>query len=152
MTGDDVVREAAEWLGTPWHPQASLKRKGADCKGLVWGVARELGLPEGSSPWAAISDYGPIIPVDTLKQGLAETMQRVTGEMRPGDVLLLNQGGKAQHLGIYAGKLNGRSGERLIHTWPSVGRVDATSLAGALMIWPVASVWRFKSLEQTDGV
>lgn len=39
---DQIIRVAREWIGTPYHHQASLKGIGTDCIGLVRGVYREL--------------------------------------------------------------------------------------------------------------
>jgi cell wall-associated NlpC family hydrolase len=37
-----IVALAREWLGTPYHHQASLKGVGTDCVGLVRGIWREV--------------------------------------------------------------------------------------------------------------
>ena len=44
VTRQEVVREAREWLGTPFHHQAREKGVGTDCGGLVGGVAVALGI------------------------------------------------------------------------------------------------------------
>jgi cell wall-associated NlpC family hydrolase len=137
MTREDVVTEARDWIGTPFRWQASLKRVGADCKGYIAGVARELAMPEAASVYAAMADYGARVPVATLKRGLAATLERV-GEPEPGDVLLLIVSGKAQHLGFHAG-------DALLHTY-SGKTVMASPLKGALRVWPLDSAWRFPSL------
>ncbi|MCC2110673.1 MAG: C40 family peptidase [Hyphomicrobiales bacterium] len=57
-TRDEIIAEAASWIGTPYRHQASLKGVGCDCLGLIRGVWRALygGEPEqipGYSPdWA----------------------------------------------------------------------------------------------------
>mgnify|MGYP001449176862 CR=1 FL=1 len=45
-----------QWLGTPYHPQASLRGVGVDCSGLHRGVARDLGwdMPPVPEPHATI--------------------------------------------------------------------------------------------------
>lgn len=140
MTRADLVAAARGWIGTPFRWQASLKGVGADCKGLVWGVARELGLPEAASVHAAVADYGAVVPVAALRRGLAETLAR-TPFAEPGDVLLLTIRGAPQHLAIHAGAA-------LIHTYNGGPRqVIASPLAPALRLWPLHSAWRFPSLE-----
>jgi cell wall-associated NlpC family hydrolase len=144
MTPADVIAEARSWIGTPFHWQASAKRVGCDCKGLVAGVARELGLPEARSLYAGISDYSEKVPVALLKAGLAATLQQV-GEPKPGDVLLMQIARKPQHLGIY-------TGTGVIHCWgrgaKGVGqKVIEHPAKSALRAWPLDSVWRFRSLE-----
>lgn len=145
MTGEDVVAEAREWVGTPFHWQASLKKIGCDCKGLVVGIARELKLPEGQGEFAKLaSDYGDRVPVALLKKGLRATLEPVAGEPEPGDVMLLLVSGRAQHLAIF-------TGSEIIHCW---GRGTVQSVlahpwnAAAQRLWPVDSVWRFGSLQR----
>ncbi len=139
-TAADIVAEARSWIDTPFHWQASVKGVGADCKGLIWGVARELGLPESESVYALRCDYGVKVPVGLLREGMAAVFDRVR-DPRPGDVLLLKIGHRAQHLGIHAGS-------SLIHTY-SRGRrrVLATPLSVALRAMPLDSAWRWRSLE-----
>jgi NlpC/P60 family putative phage cell wall peptidase len=140
MTPADLVTEARSWLGTPFHWQASLKGVGCDCKGLIWGVARALGLPEADSRFAGIADYGRRVPVPTLLRGMAATFDRVT-DPAPGDVLLFVMAGQPQHLGIHAG-------EHVIHTYNGgPGRVIETRLNPPRRPWPLHSAWRFRSLE-----
>jgi len=47
IMGQDVVRKAREYLGTPFHHQGRLKGIGIDCVGLVFCTAKELGLLDG---------------------------------------------------------------------------------------------------------
>lgn len=141
-TRGEFIAEARAWLDTPFKWQASLKGVGADCKGLVWGVARELRMPEAKSLYAAISNYGGRVPTALLKRGLSETLAETDGN-EDGDILLLVTGSppKPQHLGI-------RSGDRLIHTYNAgPRRVISSPLAAALRAWPLDSAWRFASLE-----
>jgi NlpC/P60 family putative phage cell wall peptidase len=140
-TRADVVAEARSWIGTPFHWQASLKGKGCDCKGLVVGVARELGMPEADNAFASIHDYGHAVPVRTLREGLAAMFDRVS-EPQPGDVLLLMMAGQPQHVGIHAGDV-------LIHTYAKgPQRVISTALPVALRAWPLVSAWRFRSVSE----
>ncbi len=142
MTPADVVREAREWLGTPFHWQASVKGAGCDCKGLVSGVARELGLPEAQSLYAGIGDYSEKVPLTLLRRGLAATLLAVDEPM-PGDVLLLKASGKPQHLGIF-------TGDEVIHCWGrgTIRAVVAHPAKVAFRAWPVDSVWRFGSVRE----
>jgi NlpC/P60 family putative phage cell wall peptidase len=135
-TPAEIVAEARAWLGTPFVWQASLKGVGCDCKGLVAGVARELGLAAGESLHARLADYGRRVPIKLLQAGLAANLVRVT-EPEPGDVLLLTMGGSPQHLAIHAG-------ETVIHTYNGgPKRVIETRAAAAFEHWPLHSVWRF---------
>lgn len=110
ITRDQLIAEAMEWIGTPHHHQASLKGVGCDCKGLVWGIARELDLPEARVAMAARADYSTVIDPDMLRAGL-EAALRQTRQPQPGDVALMLIGAKAQHLGILM------PGNQIIHTY-----------------------------------
>ena len=64
--GDRVAAEAREWVGTPFKWGQSVKGEGCDCKGLIAGVARELGRAEGDSFYANLSSYRVDRPVPSL--------------------------------------------------------------------------------------
>jgi cell wall-associated NlpC family hydrolase len=53
--GDLVAAEVEKWNRTPFHEQQATKGRGCDCKGLLWGVARDLGFPEAESFYATYS-------------------------------------------------------------------------------------------------
>jgi len=132
----DVVAAARSWIDTPFHWQASVKGVGADCRGLISGVARDLGLPEADSFYARTANYDK---VDTalLKVGLRALFDQV-GEARPGDVLLLKIRGKAQHLAIYVGD------GRMIHTYGNnIGRVIEVPVGRSR---PIDSIWAWRGI------
>lgn len=108
ITRADLEAEAIRWIDTPGHRQASLRGVGCDCKGLIVGVARELGMPEASSLHARMIDYGPVIDEARLRAGLEATLIQAA-EPDIGDVMLCIIGGKAQHLAFFV------SGGRMIH-------------------------------------
>lgn len=138
--GEAVAAEAREWAGTKFVWQASQKGVGCDCKGLVWGVARELGFPEAASLYASIADYSPKRPVDgkLLREGMASLFDPVT-EMEAGDILLLKIAGKPAHLAIYVG------GGRVVHA--QIGPKDwvkETRAEALLKMFPLDSIWRWR--------
>lgn len=144
----DIIAEARSWLGTPVRWQASVKGVGADCKGLVWGVARSLGLPEGEALHARMADYSKMVPVNLLRQGLTATFDPVRA-YAPGDVLLMTIGGLACHLGIF-------TGEGVIHAYGRGPRhllrcVIETPMASASRAWPLDSAWRWRSVDYGAG-
>lgn len=102
MTGDLIAAEAENWLGVPFKWQGRVKA-GCDCKGLIAGVAKACGRPEAESIEALAGGYGLKVPVAQLKGGLGRLFDRVS-DRRPGDVLLLKEHGKPQHLAIAAPK------------------------------------------------
>lgn len=138
--GAAVAAEAREWCGTKFVWQASQKGLGCDCKGLVWGVARELGFPEADSIYAKIADYSPRRPVDgkLLREGMASLFDPAD-EIEPGDVLLLKIAGKPAHLAIYVG--DGRAVHAQIG---SKDWVKETRLEALLKVFPLDSAWRWQ--------
>ncbi len=138
--GELVAAEARTWIKTPFIPQASQKGRGCDCKGLVWGVARELGFPEAESIYAKIADYSLARPIDgkLMKEGVAAVFDPAD-EIEAGDVLLLRIGRTPAHLAIYVG------GGRAIHA--QIGSKDwvkETRLEALLKMFPLDSAWRWR--------
>ena len=140
--GELVAAEAREWIKTPFAWQQSQKGRGCDCKGLLWGVARELGFPEAESLYAKVADYSPDRPVPSalLKEGMAAIFDPV-GDMRPGDVLLLRvtRRGPVGHIAIVS------SDDSAIHA--QIGSKDwvkETKLRALLAVCPLVSIWRWR--------
>lgn len=53
-----IVNEARSWVGTRWHHGASLKGVGADCVGLLTGVAEACGIAEAAEYRAGNEFHG----------------------------------------------------------------------------------------------
>lgn len=142
MIGEQVAAKAEEWINVPFHWQGTV-RAGCDCKGLVAGVARELGRPEAASVEALAGDYAERVDVVRLRAGLSRLFDRVT-ERQPGDVLLLRMGGAPQHLAICAPHPG--VPDRIIEAMPSgPARVRPARASDAR----VDSIWRWRALEGT---
>ncbi len=139
MIGERIVAEAREWIGTPHHHQQSVKGRGCDCKGLVAGVAREMGRPEGASLFAGMGNYSTVIPTRLLRDGLAALFDQVS-EIQAGDVLLLIVGGKPQHLAIATGT------GRMIHTYSSGPMAVIEVPMGTAWNRAIDSVWRWREI------
>lgn len=105
ITRTQVVTAARGWLGTPWKHQASVKAVGADCIGLVGGVALEVGLAEAKA-WAAdpkCKGYGRAPDPSMLLLACDMYLERIAiGAAKPADILLFkNDGGvHPQHFAI----------------------------------------------------
>lgn len=137
MIGEQIAAKAEEWIDVPFCWQGTV-RKGCDCKGLVAGVARELGRPEAASVEALAGDYGGKVDVNRLKAGLARLFDRVT-DRQPGDVLLLRMGGAAQHLAIYAPTEG--APDRIIEAMPTgPGKVRPSRAT----MGRIDSIWRWR--------
>jgi NlpC/P60 family putative phage cell wall peptidase len=89
FTRATLVAEARSWIGTPYRHQASLKRVGCDCLGLVRGVWRAV---QGEEP-EPVPPYAPDWAEASRRETFAEAGRRHFAEIdpaefRPGDVLL----------------------------------------------------------------
>lgn len=141
MIGHLIAAEAETWIGTPFKWQGRCKGAGADCKGLIAGVAAECGRAEAGAVEALTGDYGHKVPVERLKAGLARLFDRVT-DRQPGDVLLLKVGGKPQHLAIAAPTETKPSRTiQALHTGP--GKVLAVRVPADM----VDSIWRWREAD-----
>lgn len=140
-TGAAMAEQAELWVDTPFVWQGAVRGKGADCKGLIAGIAAERGRPEAESLEALAADYSTAVDPRRLRAGLARLFDRV-GDRRAGDVLLLRLRGKAQHLAIAAPRPG--NPDRIIEAMPSgPGRVRP-GRAGASR---VDSIWRWRELD-----
>ncbi len=120
-----ALREAREWIGTPYVHQASAKGHGADCLGLLCGIWRKLygDLPE------AIPAYSP----DWSEAAKTEDMWcaarrhlRSKSLARPaaGDVVLFRMHDRAvaKHVGVTA-EVGRRSS--FVHAFSGHGVVES---------------------------
>lgn len=142
MTREDVIIEARSWVGTPFHWQASVKGRGCDCKGLVQGIARELGLAEASNEFARMSSYGLNVDADLLRKGLAATFVPVCPP-EPGDILLLKISGKPQHLAILMPE------NRMIHTYCRGPMKVVETPLGSIWKNAIDSAWSWRGLHDS---
>jgi cell wall-associated NlpC family hydrolase len=138
--GERVVEEALSWKGTPFKWGQSQKGLGADCKGFIAGVARELGRPEAEYFYATFANYRSDRPVpsDLLLEGMKATFDRGK-KIMPGDVLLLNHRGRPGHLAIATSK------GKAVHTQiSSKAWVKETTLSALFHFYPLHSIWRWR--------
>ena len=74
----EVIATARDWLGTPYHDQASVKGVGCDCLGLARGVWREV---VGAEPFPIppySRDWGESGPREVLAEGARAMMIEVS--------------------------------------------------------------------------
>jgi cell wall-associated NlpC family hydrolase len=139
-----IVAEALTWDGTPfqWQQAAKGPKGGADCKGFIWGIARELGMPEAESSYAKMRNYGGNVDVRLLHEGLQAVFQRVEGDPGLADVIVLRVRGAPNHLAIVTGE-----DEAMLAQLPPVMAIARASLSG-LRRYGLHSVWRWSALCQ----
>lgn len=112
VTGEQVAAQALTWLGTPWHRNARCKGVGADCIGVVAGVALELGLPIRYR-----SDYSQT-PDGSLQRELAAQLTRLE-RLETGAVLMMTFTRLPHHVAIYTGA---GAAPGLVHAYAQVRR------------------------------
>jgi cell wall-associated NlpC family hydrolase len=138
--GERIAAEALEWRGTPFAWGQSKKGIGCDCKGLVAGVFREIGLPEADSVYATFGGYrvDRAVPSALLLEGMGELFDQVAADaMEPGDLIVGKHGGKPSHLAICTGA------RTAVHTQiASKAYVKETDLRVLFHFYPLHSVWR----------
>ncbi len=103
MTRDEIVADARLWVGTPYVHQARVRGVGSDCIGVIGGIARDRGTPEGLA-WErdpAAHDYGPIPNPRRLLEQCAHWLDRIaTTDAVAGDVLLMRFTDDPQHFAL----------------------------------------------------
>ena len=139
MRGEAVAREALEWIGTPFVWGQAQKGVGCDCKGLIQGIARELGFPESESFYATFKPYRPdrAVPVALLREGLAAVFDEAS-DISPGDVLLLRFRGLPQHLAVAT------SDGKVVHAQGEGQKQWVKESRAILRECPVDSIWRWR--------
>ncbi len=98
-----VVRIARQWIGTPYHHQASAKGIGTDCLGLVRGVWRELYGCEAEVPPAYSRDWAEASGIETMLLAASRHLISIRPEqLAAGDVVVFRIKPQmvAKHLGL----------------------------------------------------
>lgn len=99
----DIIAAARDWLGTPYHHQASVRGVGADCLGLVRGVWLDVYGRTAEIPPVYSRDWAEATGEETLIAAAARHLVPTgTADARAGDVVVfrLRQGLVAKHAGI----------------------------------------------------
>lgn len=129
-----VVAHARNWLGTPFQHQARLRGVGADCGGLLGGVAIDSGVV-APGWWEEHFDplylgYSRAPTKDNLLRILDRYMLRISCKaIRPADVLVFVLDVDPQHIGIVADYRHG--GLSVIHAMMSPPKVAEHRLTTA---------------------
>lgn len=111
-TRAEILVEAREWIGTPFHHQGRIKGVGVDCVGLIYGVGQKFGLIDSD-----YTEYGREPHKNTLER---EAVLRVDWlgdiEPQPADILLMRFLREPQHVAIFTGR-------NIIHAYSGIGKV-----------------------------
>jgi NlpC/P60 family putative phage cell wall peptidase len=141
MTRADIIAEAASWIGTPYHHQASLKGVGADCLGLVRGVWRGVYGAEPLVIPAYAQEPNEAPGGEALIEGAREHLIVGTAAPQPGDLLVfrLRENLPARHCAILIAP------ERFVHAVS--GRSVSGAAFGTWWRWRLAAHFAFPGLE-----
>lgn len=116
-----IIAAAREWIGTPYHDQASVKGVGADCLGLARGVWREVIGPEPDDIPPYTRDWGEVGPVEVFADTAMRWMIPIgLEEIRPGALLVfrMREGAVAKHCGILT------EAGTIIHAYDRLGVIE----------------------------
>lgn len=145
ITRADIVAEARRWEGTPHVWQQSRRGKGCDCFGLIFGIARELGMAEARNPIIIAPTYRKDFKGEVMLAQLRAVLVE-TREPLPGDILalrLLPSDTTPRHLAMLL------DDGRIIHSYGrGVGRAIIAALGKSR---PVHSWWTWPSLMEAKA-
>lgn len=154
-TQQQMVAVARSWVGTPYKECAFEKGVGADCIGLLIGIAHESGFHNYTPPdWSDAFVQGcNAVPLDALLTGLQTFRVRLPFDWRqpemiqPADVLIFQFRGVANHCGMATGE------GTFIHSWDrdGVGEVYESQLS-RFWLRRIEGVYRARAhLGDADG-
>ncbi len=88
-TRANIVAIARQWIGTPYHHQASVRSVGCDCVGLVRGVYCTLYGCEAETVGAYTRDWAEATGEETLVAAARRHLIEIApADARSGDVLV----------------------------------------------------------------
>ena len=128
-----IIKEAREWVGTPFHHQGRHKQVGVDCIGVIQGTGRNLGLLTYDR-----KNYSYEPAFGELEKELENNLIR-TDALMPGCILLMRFIKEPQHVGLFT-DIN-----TLIHAYSSVGKCVEHTLDDK---WKkrIIATYRFKEM------
>ena len=135
----EIVREALEWVGTPFHDCASVKGQGCDCIGLLKGVYTAVGIVQPFDMPAYPPQWFQHHDEPKFLNGLASYGARRVKEGQPGDIAMYNYGRHAAHGGIIIDE------RTIVHAFMPIGRVTK----GPLQDERLHSIWSVFNDEST---
>jgi len=147
VTRHDVVKEAREWLHTPYRHQHRAKGYGVDCVGLVIGVARNLGLVP---PTFDVNGYAATPDGKTMLATCDRFMDRIALHLlRPGNVLVYEFDARLgpQHMGIVGDHMEGGlTVIQALSTTPGGGRVIEWNIARPRKNWRASAAYALRGV------
>ena len=113
VSREQIVAEARDWLGTPWHHQAMVKGVGTDCIGLLAGVALNTGIADARAHMRdpRFKGYGREPLPDVLLAACEQYLDEIPiADAGLGDIFLLKvpRGRLPQHFAIVSRVADGK--------------------------------------------
>jgi len=133
-TRQAIIREARQWLGTPFHHQGRVRGVGVDCLQLLIGVYSAVGLMAeidvGPYPW----DWHFHKSEQRYLKGMKKHAKKVAKPL-PGDAAMFTFGHCASHAAIVI------DWPQCIHAYHGQGVVETDAVNGAELSGRLHSFW-----------
>lgn len=112
-----IIKEAREWIGTPFHHQQCVKHHGVDCVNLITGIGNNLGICETLS--GEFSTYPEIPSPKFFIKGMEKYLKKINeSDVKPGDICAVAwRNNLPMHAALYIGN------NSIIHTSRLLNRV-----------------------------
>jgi NlpC/P60 family putative phage cell wall peptidase len=135
-----VVAAAREWIGTPYHHMADIKRVGVDCAMLLVRVYCDLGLVEPFDPRPYTRDWH-LHQGEERYLGFLLARAHIVAAPQPADVILFRYGRCYSHGGIVT-----RSDPlTILHAFAPAGQVIEEELSHNVELFERLGKARFAS-------
>lgn len=101
ISREALCAEASTWVGTPYHHLQHAKGLGADCIGLIIGIAKAVGiLASHWQPWTYSAEWHVHNSEELLRGGVLQYGCTPVAVPQHGDILLFRFAHAAAHSAI----------------------------------------------------
>ena len=143
---EEIVRAARDWLGTPYHHHARVKKAGADCAMFPLAVYQECGLlpadyrpPEYSEQWHLHRSE------ELYLRELDKFCTEVSGKPEPGDFVVFRFGRTFSHGAIVL------NWPQIIHSYIPHGVLLGDALRDGDLLGREKRIFEVKDAVHGDG-
>ena len=99
-TVNEFIETARTWIGVPYK-QSGSHRNGANCIGLLIGIAREAGLETIAEEAAPHADFAHPPESGAILKIMKEYLNKIPmSDSLPGDIMLFKIGREPQHIAL----------------------------------------------------
>lgn len=142
---DKIIKEALDWVNTPFLHQARVKGQGVDCAQLTLGIALNVGLVSRSDV-IKVPQY-PIQLANLREEILLHTLESFGCEeiklekAKPGDILVFKYGRIHSHLGILIEK------NRFVHAFAKGSKIVCCAWLTSEYAQRVSKAYKFPGVK-----